>query len=1273
MEGRIEFLEGGRETNQCLLIEAGLHKNSRVGGEMIKNITGRRCFIKFVIITSLVLLFANSTEAQTNISNCIEISSQGEYVLNSNLTNSTTCIKITSNDVIFDGAGYRINGTGWINGTTGKLDTKGISVENSLTNVTVKNITLTNWYYGIYVISSSNISLSGNNASNNFEGISLAFSSNNMLIGNNASNNFRGIYLASSNNNTLIDNNASNNFEGIYLAYSSNNNTLSGNNASYNYNGIHLYQSSNNNLSGNNASYNFEQGIYLSYSSNNNTLIGNNASNNFEGIYLVSSRNNTLSGNNMSENVYNFDLEGCAIEQQINEDTSPNTSPDPYFPIPPYNTFATYNSQPSSCSILDDYIQKIDTTNRVDGKPIYYWVDEKNKQISDDAGYVGIVNSTNITVKDLTLNYNGQGILFVSTDNSMIENVSISSNYVGIYLASSNNNTLSGNNASSNYSIALYNSNNNTLHDNKVLNKYDRIYLFSSSHNKLTGNDASINLSSSSYNTLTGNNAPIYLSFSSDSNMLSSNNASINLSTSSGNTLSDNNASNSYEYGIYLFSSNDSTLIRNNASNNYKGIYLASSNNNTLIDNNMLENVYNFGVTGETPDDYMHTINTTNKVNGKPIYYWVNEKDRQIPNDAGYVGIVKSTNITVKDLTLKNNGQGILFVSSNNNTLSGNNMSENEYNFDVIGEYNHTIDTTNKVDGKPIYYWINEKDRQIPNDAGYVGIVNSTNITVKDLTLKNNGQGILFVRTNNSRIENVSISNTSTGIYLFSSSDNMLSGNNASNNALWDFYSKSNSLNNTVINLTINPTISFTGKDIAIKSVSSPNIDPIGLKNMSIYLNAISNSDDDSWLFLNVSYGNSNVTIENESLLRFWRYAKAEASFWMVPEQNGTDTVQKYVYANITGFGIFAPMFPSQYSFNWDEVPGNDTKSFINFLKYYCSCDWVETATINKTEEFKIVVYDEKYYVDVSLQDVQELPGKVIRITYDGINQKISVITVDGKLIPVYATATGPGQLLKPHSYRASSYTGPGEAGNGGTYTGTGSAGSYGDGGGGGGGGGGTSGENYTNIEVRENYYETIFKDKVTSYRFTNKSNPVLFINITGNVNAGLINTMVEVLRDTSTLIKPKTSAPGIVYKNINIWVGTTGFAVPENIKEAVIRFRVENTWLSDNNVTSTEVKLVKWDGSKWITLETSEKMKDSTNTYLEGKTDSFSSFAITGMKETVQMAIPTATITSPEPTLTVTTGMPEAKPSMNWALIIGVLSLIAIMAVLYMLYLKRK
>ncbi len=97
----------------------------------------------------------------------------------------------------------------------------------------------------------------------------------------------------------------------------------------------------------------------------------------------------------------------------------------------------------------------------------------------------------------------------------------------------------------------------------------------------------------------------------------------------------------------------------------------------------------------------------------------------------------------------------------------------------------------------------------------------------------------------------------------------------------------------------------------------------------------------------------------------------------------------------------------------------------------------------------------------------------------------------------------------------------------------------------------------------------------------------------------------------------------GTVYKNINIWVGTSGFAVPKNIKEAVIKFRVENSWITSNNLASSDVNLVKWDGSKWAQIDTSEKNKDATYTYYEAKTDSFSAFAITGLKEVV---VPTAT-----------------------------------------------
>ncbi|MCE8423290.1 MAG: PGF-pre-PGF domain-containing protein [Candidatus Methanoperedens sp.] len=177
-----------------------------------------------------------------------------------------------------------------------------------------------------------------------------------------------------------------------------------------------------------------------------------------------------------------------------------------------------------------------------------------------------------------------------------------------------------------------------------------------------------------------------------------------------------------------------------------------------------------------------------------------------------------------------------------------------------------------------------------------------------------------------------------------------------------------------------------------------------------------------------------------------------------------------------------------------------------------------------------------------------------------------------------------------------------------------------GSGGGGGGGGGGPSGENYSNILLRENYDLHIFKDEVTSSVFKNSSNPIKYVNITGNINAGDINTMVEVLKTPSSLVKEPV--PGIVYRNVNIWVGTTGFALANNIREAVIVFTVENSWLANNNQASGDVRMVRWDKTQWIQLETREKSRNSDYTYFEAKTYSFSPFAITVIKGEI---VPTA------------------------------------------------
>ncbi len=143
-------------------------------------------------------------------------------------------------------------------------------------------------------------------------------------------------------------------------------------------------------------------------------------------------------------------------------------------------------------------------------------------------------------------------------------------------------------------------------------------------------------------------------------------------------------------------------------------------------------------------------------------------------------------------------------------------------------------------------------------------------------------------------------------------------------------------------------------------------------------------------------------------------------------------------------------------------------------------------------------------------------------------------------------------------------------------------------------------------VKVEKNNKNLIENTPVT-YTFKEPEHGVSEITVTGAANQNDVSVKVEVLKSTAKSVSEPP--PGEVYKNLNIVVGTT------NIKEAVIKFNVENSWLAGNNLASGDVRMIKWDGSKWNTLETSEKNTDGKVTYYEAKTGSFSSFAITGLK----------------------------------------------------------
>ena len=96
-----------------------------------------------------------------------------------------------------------------------------------------------------------------------------------------------------------------------------------------------------------------------------------------------------------------------------------------------------------------DFFQDMDTSNTVDGKSIYYLINQKNLVVDPytfpQVGCLYVANSTNVLVKDLNLTKYGCGVLFAHTTNSIIRDVHLSEGPIAISLSGSYNNTIYNN------------------------------------------------------------------------------------------------------------------------------------------------------------------------------------------------------------------------------------------------------------------------------------------------------------------------------------------------------------------------------------------------------------------------------------------------------------------------------------------------------------------------------------------------------------------------------------------------------------------------------------------------------------------------------------------------------------------------------------------------------------------------------------------------------------------------------------------------------------
>ncbi|MEM4153137.1 MAG: NosD domain-containing protein [Candidatus Pacearchaeota archaeon] len=397
---------------------------------------------------------------------------------------------------------------------------------------------------------------------------------------------------------------------------------------------------------------------------------------------------------------------------------------------------------------------------------------------------------------------------------------------------------------------------------------------------------------------------------------------------------------NSYGLVLRYASSDGFRYITNNAITTHgvgaSGIYLYETRNwngpgrNVFRDNFIVtEKGYGFEISGDCDDPYSSypsDIDTSNLVEGKPVYYYCNVSNTEISDlDAGQIMVGQTatwpnpSNFTLKNVASEdgimlidgvegvnitestintNNQEGVaaiyikyaggsniynneltgnyygVYDESGNNYVHDNNISNNEYGV-VEREASWSQIYSNVMDSNNIAVLLNSTY----SGGGGGGGTSYHNISFNNISGGN--YGIYLSDEDNNIVEGNTIDNVDYALYIYGTrseqtGNNQILNNNITNSNVYDFYTLY--LNNPgfgddiITNLkTDNVVSSLLVRNIALKATTSPAPDPSGWQNIGKFLE-INNNTENSWLLLNISYLDSEIGSINESTLRLWKY-----------------------------------------------------------------------------------------------------------------------------------------------------------------------------------------------------------------------------------------------------------------------------------------------------------------------------------------------------------------------------------------------------------------
>ncbi len=383
-----------------------------------------------IFLTSFLLISQNNQDNENQI--------PGE-----NLMISTPKMAVSHESILIDGA----NATNdWDDHPTAISSGFGTLLEpyiitnldidgnNAETCIEIRNSTA---YFNIEY---NNLTNSGNiwNEENPLAGIKLINVTNFKINNNNIFGcNETGIYIRQSSNGSIIDNQIVNNIHWAFSAKNISQVEITQNNITYNQYGFKLSDSVNNSITYNNISDNEHSGLFFEDSFFNNVTNNSFSNNEWDGITLRNSGNNRFENNN-------FWKEGFYFES-------------------------------NSVNNL------IDTSNLVNGKPIYYY--ENDIQIIFDGkensvGQFILINCTNSILKNLKISNIGNGVQLLECNNISIIDCNISDILgVGIMIDNTHNSHFIRNILRNNDIVGIWgDGDNNTYLENTITTPHNGDY-----------------------------------------------------------------------------------------------------------------------------------------------------------------------------------------------------------------------------------------------------------------------------------------------------------------------------------------------------------------------------------------------------------------------------------------------------------------------------------------------------------------------------------------------------------------------------------------------------------------------------------------------------------------------------------------------------------------------------------------------------------------------------------------------------------------------------